>query len=87
MSNADWMSKGCNCSASCKGGMEDTDECVYFLARVRGPIVFKECPVDPTIKTYQDNKGLCLHCESESKRKGVANEQRLPADYMVGVPK
>lgn len=62
------------------------DECVYFIARTRGPIVFKQCPVDPTSKTYQDKDGRCLHCEFESKRKGVENEQRLPFNHMVGVP-
>jgi len=87
MSNPDWMEKGCNCSASCKGGMEMHEDCMYFIARTRGPIAFKECPVYPLIKTYQDNKGICLHCETEAKRKGVQNEQRLPANFMVGIHK
>jgi hypothetical protein len=87
MSNAAWLEKGCNCFADCKGGMKSHENCVYFIARTRGPIVFAPCPVDTSIKTYQDNKSICLHCESEAQRKGVQNEQRLPANFMVGVVK
>lgn len=82
-----WIQTGCNCSNSCKGGMNVGDECMYFIARSRGPISFQVCSVDGG-KTYHDKDGWCLHCEYESKRKGMENEQlRLHSNHLVGVPK
>ena len=86
MSAQQWFEMGCNCSDSCKGGMEVGDECMYFIARTRGPIEFKTCSVAGG-KTYHDRNGMCLHCEFESKRKGIENEQRLSVNHLVGVPK
>ena len=71
MSTQQWFEMGCNCSDSCKGGMEVGDECMYFIARTRGPISFVECKcVENGGKTYHDKDMVCLHCEYQLKRKG-----------------
>lgn len=44
------------------------DDCVYFIARTRGPVSFKQCANSAEgVKAYHDKNGVCLHCEYTTK--------------------
>lgn len=69
MSDDIWMEKGCNCPNNCKDAMTTNEECVYFIARTRGPVSFKQCANSAEgVNAYHDSKGVCLHCEFTIKQ-------------------